>query len=154
VIALADRSSSREHEGRPSRHGGHSGIVAGTVLRCSRLSAGVSRAELAVAMDISEQLVRAWEEGSTPLASVPLPGVIALESSLRQAGASTRLVADLAAASWCDLIFVALAEHEDITSLIADPITRETAFGEMLAWRVAGRVPERYKPYADPGPLR
>jgi hypothetical protein len=154
VIPLAGRSSHSKSGGRSSHRGSHSGIVAGTVLRCARLSARVSPAELAAAMDIGEEVVRAWEEGSTPLALVPLPRVTALEASLRQAGASARLVADIAAASWCDLVFVAIAGHEDVTSMMADPITRETAFGELLAWCVAGCVPERYKPYADSGPLR
>jgi transcriptional regulator with XRE-family HTH domain len=130
------------------------GIAAGTILRCTRRSAGISQTELADAMGINEEVVRAWEEGSTPLASVPLPRVTALEASLRRAGASADMVADLAAACWCDLIFAAIAEHQDITTLLADPITRETAFGELLAWCIAGCVPERYKPYADLRPLR
>jgi hypothetical protein len=104
-------------------------------------------------MSVSEEMVRAWEEGSSPLASVPLPRVVTLEASLRRSGASARLVADLAAASWCDLVILAIAEHEDITGLIADPVTRETAFGELLTWSLAGHVPDRYQPYADQRPL-
>jgi transcriptional regulator with XRE-family HTH domain len=123
------------------------------VLRCARLSAGISRAELAVTTGVSAQKVQSWEEGSSLLASVPLPRIAALATSLRRTDASARLVADLETAAWCDLVLLAIADHEDTACLMADPITRETAFGELLAWCLAGHVPERYQPYADQGPL-
>jgi hypothetical protein len=104
-------------------------------------------------MSVSQEMVRAWEEGSSPLASVPLPRVATLEASLRHSGANARLVADLVAASWCDLVILAVADHENITGLMADPVTRETAFSELLAWYLAGPVPHRYQPYTDPAPL-
>ena len=148
----ASHTRSNRHCNRPASQG-HSGIVAGTVLRCARLSAGVSRAELAATMSVKKEMVRAWEEGSSPLASVPLPQVATLETSLRRSGANAHLVADLTAASWCDLIVVAVADHEDITGLMADPITRETAFSQLLTWCLAGPVPHRYLRYADPAPL-
>jgi transcriptional regulator with XRE-family HTH domain len=148
----SDTSSRRHCKGRAS-HEGHSGIVAGTVLRCARLSAGLSRQELAATMSVTEEMVRAWEEGSSPLASVPLPQVAILETSLRQAGANPRLVSDLAPASWCDLVILAIADREDISCLMADSVTRETAFTELLTWCLAEPVPHRYQPYADPAPL-
>lgn len=148
----ASHTSSNSHCKGPASHG-HSGIVAGTVLRCARRSASISCAELAATMSVTEEMVRAWEEGSSPLASVPLPQVVTLETSLRRSGANAHLVADLTAASWCDLVIVAVAGHQDITTLMADPVTRDAAFGELLTWSLAGPVPDRYRPYADPAPL-
>lgn len=152
MTPAASHTSSNRHCNRPARQG-HSGIVAGTVLRCARRSAGLSCAELAATMSVKEEMVRAWEEGSSPLASVPLPQVATLETSLRRSGANAHLVADLTAASWCDLVIVAVADHEDITTLLADPVTRDAAFGELLTWSLAGPAPDRYRPYADPAPL-
>jgi transcriptional regulator with XRE-family HTH domain len=154
VIPLAGHSGYlRNCKFRVARHRHHSGTVAGIVLRCARLSAGISRVELAVTTGVSAEKLRSWEEGSSLLASVPLPRIAALATSLRQGGASARLVADLEAALWCDLVLLAVAHHEDTTCLMADPITREAAFGELLAWCMAGHVPERFQPYADRGPL-
>jgi Holliday junction resolvasome RuvABC ATP-dependent DNA helicase subunit len=59
----------------------------------------------------------------------------------------------LAAASWCDLVILAIVGHEDISCLMADPVTRETAFSELLTWSIGGQVPDRYEPYADERPL-
>ena len=129
------------------------GVVAGAVLRGARLSAGISEASLAAASGVAEDTVRSWEYGSSPLASLPLPRFECLEAALRDTGADQRIVADLAAAAWCDLIIVAITGHEDATCLTADPVTSEDAFGELLAWSLAGRVPARYIPYAAPAPL-
>ncbi len=141
------------YRGRASHRSGRPGIVAGAVLRSARLSAGVSQASLAAAAGVGEETVRAWEAGSSPLASVPLPRIAALEASLNESGASPHLVADFGAAAWCDLVILAIADHEDTACLMADPVTKEVAFGELLAWCLAGDVPDRYRPYADPGPL-
>jgi transcriptional regulator with XRE-family HTH domain len=129
------------------------GVVAGVVLRGARLSAGISEASLAAASGVTKDTVRSWEDGSSPLASLPLPRFEGLEAALRDTGADQRIIADLAAAAWCDLIILAISGHEDATSLTADPVTSEDAFGELLAWSLAGRVPARYRPYAAPGPL-
>ena len=129
------------------------GVVAGAVLRGARLSAGISEASLAAASGVTEDTVRSWEDGSSPLASLPLPRFEDLEAALRDTGADQRIVADLAAAAWCDLIIVAITGHEDATCLTADPVTNEDAFGELLAWSLTGRVPARYIPYAATGPL-
>jgi hypothetical protein len=129
------------------------GVVAGAVLRGARLSAGISEAGLAAASGVAEDTVRSWEDGSSPLASLPLPRFEGLEAALRDTGANQRIIADLAAAAWCDLIILAISGHEDATCLAADPVTSEDAFGELLGWSLAGRVPARYHPYAPPGPL-
>jgi hypothetical protein len=50
-------------------------------------------------------------------------------------------------AAWCDLIVAAVANSEDITSLLADPTTTDEAFGQLMAWCLQGHVPPRYRPY-------
>lgn len=127
------------------------GSVAGAVLRASRLSAGASRAVLAARADVTEQAIQSWEDGSTPLASVPFPQVETLIAALTATGADPAIVADLHAAAWCDLVILAFAALEDTACLLADPMTREVAFGELLAWHMVDRVPARYQPYASPG---
>lgn len=108
--------------------------VAGAVLRSARRSARVSQARLATACGATENTVRAWENGSSPLASTPTPQVEALIAALHQRGACRLLTADLVAASWCDLVIAAVAAREDPTCLLADPITADGAFGELMAW--------------------
>jgi len=117
------------------------------VLRAARLSAGISEARLAIAADLSLKAIRDWEEGSSLLAAVPLPEIERLQAALRQAQADPRLVADFAAAAWCDLVVVAMINDEDTTCLMADPLSRGIAFGELLLWSLAGHIPPRYQPY-------
>jgi hypothetical protein len=91
--------------------------------------------------------IREWEQGSSLLAAVPLPEVERLQTALRKAGAEPRLVADFAAAAWCDLVVAAMINDEDTTCLMADPLSRDAAFGELLLWSLAGHIPPRYQPY-------
>jgi transcriptional regulator with XRE-family HTH domain len=137
----------------PDDRTARAGVVAGAVLRGARLSAGISEARLAAASGVTEDTVRSWEDGSSPLASLPLPRFEELEEVLMDARADQRIVADLATAAWCDLVIVAITGHEDASCLTADPVTSEDAFGELLTWSLAGRVPARYVPYAAVGPL-
>jgi transcriptional regulator with XRE-family HTH domain len=127
--------------------------VAGAVLRSARRSARVSQARLATACGATENTIRAWENGSSPLASIPMPQVEAVMAALHQAGACRLLTADLVVAAWCDLVITAVAAWEDPTCLFADPITADDAFGELMAWCLDGRVPQRYRPYAAAGSL-
>lgn len=150
-LAASGSSETRHH--RHFKHSSRPGIVAGAVLRSARLSADLSQEDLAAVAGVTEQTVRAWEEGSSPLASVPLPRVARLEASLRTSGADPNLVADLGVAAWCDLVILAVARHEDTTCLMADPIAVDPAFAELLAWCLTGHVPERHQPYAETGPL-
>ena len=121
------------------------------MLRASRLSAGVGQAVLAARAGVTEETVQSWEDGSSPLASVPFPQVETLIAALTAIGANPAIVADLHAAAWCDLVIRAFTALEDTSCLLADPITREAAFSELLAWHMADRVPARYQPYASPG---
>jgi hypothetical protein len=92
----------------------------------------MSEARLAIAAGLPAKAIRDWEEGSSLLAAVPLPEVERLQAALRQAGADPRLVADFAAAAWCDLVVVAMINGEDTTCLMADPLSRDAAFGARL----------------------
>jgi hypothetical protein len=54
------------------------------------------------------------------------------------------------AAAWCYLIIHAVRSDEDITCLLADPITSEREFRELLAWALTGRVAARYRRHLAP----
>lgn len=148
----ASGSSEKRHH-HHDRHSNRPGIVAGAVLRSARLSADLSQENLAAIAGVSEETIRAWEEGSSPLASVPLPDAEMLEASLGASGADPNLVADLGPAAWCDLVILAVAQHEDTACLMADPIALDPAFAELLAWCLTGHVPERHQPYIETSPL-
>jgi len=150
-LSASGNSETRHH--RHVRHSSRPGIVAGAVLRSARLSADLSQEDLATMTGVSRGTIRAWEEGSSPLASVPLPRVATLEASLRAGEADPKLVVDLGVAAWCDLVILAVAQHDDTTCLMADPIAIDPTFAELLAWCLTGHVPERHRPYAEPGPL-
>jgi hypothetical protein len=107
----------------------------------------MSQARLAIAANLPLKAIRDWEEGSSLLATVPLPEIERLQAALRQAGAEPRLVADFAAAAWCDLVVLAVINGEDTTCLMADPLSRDVAFGELLLWSLVGHTPSRYKSY-------
>jgi DNA-binding XRE family transcriptional regulator len=151
VSSRSGKSETRHH--RHISHSSRPGIVAGAVLRSARLSADLSREDLAEMIGASEETIRAWEDGSSPLASVPLPDVAMLEASLTASGADPNLVADLGVAAWCDLVILAVVHGEDTACLMADPIAVDPAFAELLAWCLAGRVPDRHQPHVEPGPL-
>jgi transcriptional regulator with XRE-family HTH domain len=149
-LPASGSSGTRHHH---VRHRSQPGILAGAVLRSARLSAGLSQEDLAEVTGVGEETVQAWEEGSSPLASVPLPDVATIEASLRANGADPDLVVDLGVAAWCDLVILAVAHHEDTTCLLADPIAADPAFAELLAWCLTGHVPERHQPYVETGLL-
>ena len=131
----------------------HPGIVAGAVLRAARLSARLSAVQLATEADTDEVTVRAWEDGSKSLAFAPYSQVEQLKTALLAAGSDPRLVADLDAAAWCDLVVGALANSSDVTCLLADSVACEDGFRELLAWSLTGSVPSRYGLYAVARPL-
>jgi transcriptional regulator with XRE-family HTH domain len=127
--------------------------VAGAVLRSARRSAHISQARLATACGVTENIIRTWENGSSPLAAVPMPQIVVLIDALLEAGACRPLTVDLTVAIWCDLIITAVAASEDVTCMLADSIAAEDVFDELMAWCLEGRIPQRHLPYAGPGPL-
>ena len=135
---------------RPANQTGTGGgSVAGAVLRAARRSARASQATLAAACGVTADTIRAWEDGSSPLASVLMPRMEALIAALHDVGACRLLTADLIVAAWCDLIIAAVANSKDVTGLLADPTTTEEAFNQLMAWCLEGRVPRRYRPYVS-----
>lgn len=146
-----DHGANQPHGARPVSP--LAGIVAGTVLRAARLSAGISEARLARLCGTSERAICSWEDGSRPLASVPHPRVARLKAVLTTLGADPRIVADFDAAAWCDLFLLGVAGSGDTTCLLADPVAVTGSFREMLDWCLTGSVPDRYRSYAAPGPL-
>lgn len=151
--SASSHGRTEDEPGETSHRVSPPGVVAGAVLRAARLSAGLSETLLAAAADVSEATIRSWEDGSQPMASVPAPQTERLEAALMAGGADPRLVTDLDAAAWCDLVILAIAGSEDAGCLLADPLAREDAFCELLAWAITGRPPARHRPYAAPGPL-
>jgi len=129
------------------------GIVAGTVLRAARLSAGVTETVLACEAGLPEELIRAWEDGSLAFASASETEAKQLKDALYGACAQDQLVADLDAAAWCDVLIAAISDQEDLSYILNDPIAGEKAFRELLAWAVGGQVPARYRRYFEPWPL-
>lgn len=123
--------------------------VAGSVLRATRLSAALSRKQLATTAGVTEQTIHSFEIGREPLASLPVTQLDSLKDALRSAGAHDQLIADLEPALWCDAVLSAIAEHDDVRCLLADPLAREPAFGELIAWAVSGLAPARYAPFRD-----
>lgn len=102
-----------------------------------------------------ESAVAAWEDGTEPLADISYPLLQQLEAALTAASADPSLIADLVIGTWCDLVLAALAtEPTELLCLMSDPLAAEPAFGELLTWAAEDhRRPERYRPYAGPGPL-
>jgi hypothetical protein len=147
----------KDAAGQASQRLARPGAIAGAALRGARLSAGISVAALAAPSGVTDDAIRSWEDGTSPLASVPVPQVARLEAALSASGADPQLIADLGAAAWCDLVILAITGDrydEDAICLLADPVASSGAFGELLAWYLAGRVPARYRLYAATrGPL-
>jgi hypothetical protein len=134
-----------------SRHLARPGAVSGAVLRAARLSAGISETVLASASGVGADTISSWEDGTSPLASVPVPQVDRVAAALSESGADPRIINDLGAAAWCDLVILAITGNrydKDAICLLADPVTSSEAFSQLLTWCLAGRVPARYRLYA------
>lgn len=86
-----------------------------------------------------------------PLAPVPVTQIERLKDALRATRADERLIADLDAAVWCDVVLDVMAAHADVGCLLADPVARERAFGELLSWAISGNMPARYVEAASDG---
>jgi hypothetical protein len=93
---------------------------------------------------------RIFPAGLGPSARTPAAGI-----ALAKHGADQYLIADLSDAVWCDLLLLiaAMDESEDVSCLLADPITGERAFRELLSWSMTGQIPPRYRRYIASSPL-
>jgi DNA-binding transcriptional regulator YiaG len=58
------------HQHQPATH---HGAVAGAVLRTARRSANASTSTIATALGVTRNTVLAWENGSSPVASLAAP---------------------------------------------------------------------------------
>lgn len=103
----------------------------------------------AAAAGVDEQTILFWEGGTKPLAFVSLSQIETLKDALRAAGADEELITDLDVAAWRDVVLDAMTAHADVSCLLADPLARERAFGELLSWAISGGVPARYAEIAS-----
>ena len=143
---LRTQTCTRQHHQARTR----TGTVAGAVLRASRRSARASTTTLATSASVPKNTITAWENGSSPLASQLMPTLQGLTAALAALGADPHLTGDLDAAIWCDLIFTAIGQHEDIICLLAEPITNDRRFRDLLSWTLGGQIPARYARYLPP----
>jgi hypothetical protein len=115
------------------------------VLRAARESANISLSDLASKVSMPEDAIRAWEQGSRQLAWAPASHVEELQAALRCADGRPELIADIEVAACCDLVALAISQGEESASLAGNSASTQTAFADLLAWSVVGRVPARYQ---------
>jgi transcriptional regulator with XRE-family HTH domain len=131
----------------PASHRLLAGLTAGLVLRAARLSAGLTQPALAAALQVSENTICSWEDGTEPLACIQVDTVDALKKFLIAANADPELAADIDPATWCDVILMAMDNGEDTSCLLADPLTTEPGFAQLFNWATTGQTPSRYSSY-------
>jgi transcriptional regulator with XRE-family HTH domain len=132
------------------------GVIGGAVIAAARRSAGLTRRALARRMAVAPSTARAWETGALPLYCVSYDQLDSLARVVGESGTAAGLdLADLVLASQCDLLVAGvLGGFEDYAEV--PPIDDEPdgkAVRGLLRWAMAGDVPDRYRPYARPGPL-
>jgi hypothetical protein len=98
------------------------GLAAGLALCAARLSGGLTLPALADALQVSESTISAWEDGTEPLACIPVDAVDFIKTALLAANADPELIADIDPATWCDVILMAMDSGEDTSCLLADPL--------------------------------
>jgi transcriptional regulator with XRE-family HTH domain len=135
--------------GASCRRSSPPGAITGAVLRAARRSAGLTTARLAQIAGFREAALRLWEHGAPPLGDEPTVCLAQLRAALRGADADPQIIGDLETAVWCDLIVTGLI-HARCTHL-DEPL--DPAVLELLAWAMAGALPDRYLPHARSGSL-
>lgn len=132
------------------------GTIGAAVIRAAMHSADLTRRALANTLGVSPVIVHGWETGTTPLYRVGYQQLRQLAEALGRTGERTGFdLATLLLASQCDL-FVAgmLGGFEDFAEV--PPIEHQPegqVARALLRWALTGDVPERYRPYVQPGPL-
>jgi hypothetical protein len=54
---------------------------------------------------------------------------------------------------WADVVLTALADGEDVTCLLADPLAAEPGFADLVGWACAGKTPPRYRRFTPAVPF-
>jgi transcriptional regulator with XRE-family HTH domain len=128
------------------------GVIGAAVIRAARRSANLARRRLAQMLPVSQETVRSWETGTTPLFCAPYEQLRFLASALNEAGARVGWEFDeILVAAQCDLLITGMLHgFEDYAEV--PPIEEDTPAGwaacVLLRWALTGMVPLRYRPHA------
>jgi DNA-binding XRE family transcriptional regulator len=133
--------------GQASDYPATPGSLAGAVLQAARRSAQASEESIADAIDLTVHTYLKLEAGTIALDSLPMPMLESLILALKDAGAMPEIVVDIEVAAWADLVLDAIASRDEVACLLADPITHDGRFAELVTWALTGRPPTRYRPY-------
>jgi transcriptional regulator with XRE-family HTH domain len=133
------------------------GIIGGAVITAARRSGHLTRPKLARLLNVSTASLRAWENGSTPLFSVPYGQLQQLAEALGGAGAQVgQELGELLLAAQCDLLLAGMLQgfedYAEVPPTEGDSADAEVARG-LLRWALAGVIPERYRQCASRHPL-
>jgi DNA-binding transcriptional regulator YiaG len=157
ATASADRTGQSEGEVVRIFNPAPPGVIGGAVIRAARRSGHLTQPNLARALKVSTATVRAWENGTIPLFSVPHGQLQRLAAALNHAGAQVgHELNELLLASRCDLLITGMLHgFEDYAEV--PPIEERSAEADMvrelIRWALVGPVPNRYRQHASPRPL-
>ena len=143
------------HANGKNRSVSQPGAIGGAVLKAARLSARLSRCELARTLGVGLTTIYAWETGSVPLYCVPYCVLLSLSQVLGRARARGASLTELLIASQCDLLIAATLDGTENYAEVPplDPDTDCQNARNVLRWALTGAVPEPYCPYAPRQPL-
>jgi DNA-binding transcriptional regulator YiaG len=133
------------------------GTIGGAIVRAARRSAHLPRPRLARLLNVNTATLRAWENGSTSLFSVPYGQLQQLAEVLQAAGAQVgQELGELLLAAQCDLLLTGMLQgfedYAEVPPIEGDGADAEAA-RRLLRWALAGVIPERYRQRASRRPL-
>jgi DNA-binding transcriptional regulator YiaG len=133
------------------------GAIGGTLIRAARRSAHLTQLRLARTLKVSTATVRAWENGTIPLFSIPYGQLQGLAAVLNQAGAHVgHELSELLLASQRDLLITSML-HGSENYAEVPPIEQHGSEAErareLIRWALTGVVLDRYRQHAPPSPL-
>jgi DNA-binding transcriptional regulator YiaG len=133
------------------------GVIGAAVVQAAHRSAHLTRRRLARLLNVRVATVRCWENGTIALFSVPYGELQQLSETFSRAGANVgHELGELLLASRCDLLLTGMLhgfeDYAEVPPIDEHGTEAETA-RELLHWALVGAVPERYRPYAQPGQL-
>jgi transcriptional regulator with XRE-family HTH domain len=133
------------------------GVIGAAIIKAARRSAGLTRRRLARMLEVRPAVVRAWENGTTPLFCVDYSQIRHLANALSRAGAQAGTeTAELVLASQCDLLVTGMLHGvEDYAEVppVDEGGTAGQAARDLLRWALTGQVPGPYRQYASSCPL-